>query len=171
MRGIDVPLLSPRSTDEYAPVPPGPRQRRAYHRTVERAGDHAHRLDLTPPEYLRDRVGTAAALRALDAEHGGGFFAIPPEAALDPAAAEECFAALGPVIDVQTHLVRPSRITSDSAKAHGYPELTPTLKQKVLGGNASVLYGVELYGVDVPASSAVPDWLRMVRRPLASRLA
>ena len=23
---IDVPLLSPRSTDEYAPVPPGPRQ-------------------------------------------------------------------------------------------------------------------------------------------------
>ena len=98
-------------------MPPGPRQRRAYHRTVDLAGDHAHRLDLTQPEYLRNRVGTAAALRALDAEHGGGFFDIPPEAEVDPAAADECFAALGPVVDVQTHLVRPSRITTDSAAA------------------------------------------------------
>jgi uncharacterized protein len=98
-------------------VRPGPRQRRAFHRTVAAAGDHAPRLDLTPPEYLRDRVGTAASLRALDAEHGGGFFAVPPEAEVDPAAADECFAALGPVVDVQTHLVRPSRITTDGAKA------------------------------------------------------
>jgi hypothetical protein len=36
---------------------------------------------------------------------------------VDPAAADECFAALGPVIDVQTHLIRPSRITTDSAAA------------------------------------------------------
>ncbi len=98
-------------------MPPGPRQRRAYHRTVAVADDHAPRLDLTTPEYLRDRVGTAAALRALDAEHGGGFFDVPPEAEVDPAAVDECFAALGPVVDVQTHLVRPSRITTDSAAA------------------------------------------------------
>ena len=114
---IDVPLLSPRSTDEYAPVPPGPRQQRALHRTVDLADRHAPRLDLTTPEYLRDRVGTAAALRALDAEHGGGFFDIPAEAEVDPAAADECFAALGPVVDVQTHLVRPSRHTTASAAA------------------------------------------------------
>ncbi len=98
-------------------MPPGPRQRRALHRTVDLADRQAPRLDLTTPEYLRDRVGTAAALRALDAEHGGGFFDVPAEAALDPAAADECFAALGPVVDVQTHLVRPSRHTTASAAA------------------------------------------------------
>ena len=46
-----------------------------------------------------------------------GSFDIPPEAEVDPAAADECFAARGPVVDVQTHLVRPSRRSTDAAAA------------------------------------------------------
>jgi predicted TIM-barrel fold metal-dependent hydrolase len=42
---------------------------------------------------------------------------VPPEAETDRAAADECFAGLGPVVDVQTHLVRPSRAETAGAKA------------------------------------------------------
>ena len=117
MRGIEGPLLAPRSTDEYAPVPPGPRQRRASSRVAAAAARHASRVGLTESGYLGGRLGTAATLRALDAEHGGGFFAVPPEAETDEAAADECFAARGPVVDVQTHLVRPSRAETQGAHA------------------------------------------------------
>jgi hypothetical protein len=60
-------------------------------------------------------MGTAATLRALNDAHGDRFFAVPTDAATDLAAADEVFTSTGPVIDVQTHLVRPSR--SDTAAA------------------------------------------------------
>src|SRR5207237_7411950 len=65
----------------------------------------------------RERVGTAATLRAIDAEAGGGFYPIPVEAESDPAAADAAFDGEGAVVDVQTHLVRPSRATSSAADA------------------------------------------------------
>ena len=55
------------------------------------------------------RLGTAITLRALDASAGGGFYAIPEAAEHDDSAAAEAFAATGPVIDVQTHLIDPQR--------------------------------------------------------------
>ncbi len=42
---------------------------------------------------------------------------VPAEAATDQAAADDVFAPTGPVIDVQTHLVRPSRATTQAASA------------------------------------------------------
>jgi uncharacterized protein len=98
-------------------VPPGPAQRRAAARVAATTTRHAARLGLGATDYLAGRLGTAATLRALDAEHGGGFFAVPPEAESDRAATDECFAAQGPVVDVQTHLVRPSRATTAGAEA------------------------------------------------------
>ena len=109
-RAIDAPLLAPSSTDEYEPMPPRARAAAGERpRTTDAADRNAPALDLEPADYLAGRLGTAATLRALDAAHGGGFYAVPPEAETDRAAADEGFAALGPVIDVQTHLVRPSR--------------------------------------------------------------
>ena len=129
--GIEGPLLAPRATDEYAPVPPGPAQRRAA-RTVAGAATRTRRASTwRRPTTWRGRLGTAATLRALDAEHGGGFFDIPAEAESDPAAADECFAALGPVVDVQTHLVRPSRDHHrQRRRAHGLP---PDGRARALG--------------------------------------
>ena len=63
------------------------------------------------------RRGTAATLRALDAVAGGGFYEIPTEAETDADAADAAFAATGPVIDVQTHLVDPARWHGDGAAA------------------------------------------------------
>jgi predicted TIM-barrel fold metal-dependent hydrolase len=111
------PLLAARSSDEYAPPPPALAQRRALVTAGRAAARHAPRLGLAPPEYLTGRRGTAATLRALDAEAGGGFFAVPPEAELDDAAADAAFASGPFVLDVQTHLVRPSRSTSVGAEA------------------------------------------------------
>lgn len=89
------PLLAPRATDEYS-APPWRRQ------------DHvAHSLlpEVRPP----GRRETAATLRAIDAAHGGGYYGVAPEAALDADAADAVFAGDEPVIDVQTHLVSPAR--------------------------------------------------------------
>ncbi len=103
------PLLAPRSSDEFAPVPLGERQQRAVARVHRSAERHASALGLTASAYLDDRRGTAATLRALDSEAGGGFYRVPADAEHDAGAAEATFASMGPVIDVQTHLVDPQR--------------------------------------------------------------
>ena len=77
----------------------------------------APRLDLAPATWFAGRMGTAATLLALNGAHGATFYDVAPEAATDPDAADAAFAAQGPVIDVQTHLVRPSRATTRAASA------------------------------------------------------
>jgi predicted TIM-barrel fold metal-dependent hydrolase len=74
-------------------------------------------LGLDRPAYLDGRLGTAATLRALNDAHGDTFFDVPVDATTDPDAADAVFAARAPVIDVQTHLVRPSRRSTPAAKA------------------------------------------------------
>lgn len=72
---------------------------------------HVDRVALAAlPDGIGDgRLLTAATLRAIDAGHGGGFYAVPIEAESDRAAADATFAGSEPVIDVQTHLVSPER--------------------------------------------------------------
>jgi uncharacterized protein len=103
------PLLAATSTDEYAPLPPSPAVRQAAVRFAARAGALAPRLGLTPMEYTVDRRGTATALRALNAAHGGGYFPLDEETETDEEAAAEAFSGQAPVIDVQTHFIDPTR--------------------------------------------------------------
>jgi predicted TIM-barrel fold metal-dependent hydrolase len=110
-----APLLQPKSSDEYAPPPWRPVDHLANDLTLAAAHRVARTLRLDVEVHLRGRLGTAATLRALNEAHGDRFFEVPPEAASDLAAADEVFTSTGPVIDVQTHLVRPSR--SDTAAA------------------------------------------------------
>jgi uncharacterized protein len=110
-------LLRPLHSDEYLPVRP--------HRALARATDAVARtvpqlagaVALDAPTYAHDRRATALALLEIDGAHGGGFYAIDPGAALNRDAAAAAFRARGPVVDVQTHLVRPSRHTTASAAA------------------------------------------------------
>ncbi len=111
------PLLRASSTDEFDPLPLTPADRRAAARLTETADGLAPRLDQTPGEYLVDRRGTAAALRAIDAAHGGGFYDIDAAAETDAEAADAVFAARGPVVDVQTHFIDPGRWSKPSAEA------------------------------------------------------
>ncbi len=111
------PLLAPRSSDEFSPPALDTPQQRAVATAVDAASRHARRLKLDERAYLGDRVGTAATLRAIDAAAGGGFYDIPPEAEMDRAAADTALGGSETVVDVQTHLVRPSRFTTSAAKA------------------------------------------------------
>jgi predicted TIM-barrel fold metal-dependent hydrolase len=68
-----------------------------------------------------------------------------------------------PLIDAFRAFTIPERLQ----EAHGYPELTPTLKQKILGGNASALYGIK----GRPDTDGERAWLAEVRPHLATQLA
>lgn len=111
------PVLSPLSTDEYPARPLAERDRRARDRVLDRADRHAGSLGLAELAYASDRRGLAATLRAVDHEAGGGFFAVPAAAEVDAAAADATFSGDEIVIDVQTHLVRPSRAETAAASA------------------------------------------------------
>jgi predicted TIM-barrel fold metal-dependent hydrolase len=95
--------------------------RDADRRAVAAAGavieDAAHRLRLAVSDVARDRRGTAATLRAIDAAHGGGFYTVPERAAFELDAAADAFDGDVPVIDVQTHLVDPTRWVGAGASA------------------------------------------------------
>ncbi len=110
-------LLRARSSDEYAPLPWSAADREAIARFGMATAVVAPRLSQSAGEYAVDRRGTAASLRAIDAAHGGGFYAVPAAAVDDLEAAESTFAGRGPVVDVQTHLVDPARWTGPGADA------------------------------------------------------
>lgn len=111
------PLLRRASSDEYAPLPWTPRDRRALTELGRSLPERARIVGMSAQEYRFDRRGTASTLQALDAAHGGGFFDVPEAAAFDLAAAEAAFAGAGPVVDVQTHLVDPQRWSGSHAAA------------------------------------------------------
>jgi len=98
-------FLERRSSDEYAPPPSTPGEKRAAARFVA-AGEHAaRRTGVALGAWARARRGTAAGLLALNAEAGREFYRVPEEAALDDAAAAEALGGNEVVIDVQTHFV------------------------------------------------------------------
>jgi uncharacterized protein len=117
MRTGVPPLLRRAATDEYAPLPWSDRDRRAIDWLTRDLPEHARVVGMSADEYRFDRRGTASTLRAIDAEHGGGFFAVPEAATLDAAAAERAFGGRAPVVDVQTHLVDPARWSGAHAAA------------------------------------------------------
>jgi len=113
------PLLRARSSDEYRPLPWRTVDRQAIVRSGTTVRDAASRLGMSEPAYTLDRRGTAATLRAIDDAHGGGFFAVADVATLELDAADAAFRGDAPVIDVQTHLVDPTRWVGPGAAALG----------------------------------------------------
>jgi hypothetical protein len=81
-------VLQRRSTDEYTPLPYHPINLPVVARVRAEGPEHAARLSMPLADYWSSRQGTAAALRALDEAWGGGFYSVPPEAALDRDAAD-----------------------------------------------------------------------------------
>jgi hypothetical protein len=117
MKTLVPPLLRRISSDEVPPLPWAEADRRALAQLEGVLPGAARRVSLAEPAYAQDRRGTAATLRAIDAAHGGGFFAVPEAALSDPDAAAEAFRGQAPVVDVQTHLVDPARFSGAGAEA------------------------------------------------------
>ena len=108
-------VLQRRSTDEYTPRPYHPANLPVVARVMAQGPEHANRLSMSLGDYWSGRQGTASALRALDEAWGGGFYNVPPEAALDSAAADAALGGDQLVIDVQTHYVADRRTATDLA--------------------------------------------------------
>ncbi len=111
------PLLAARSSDEYEPMPLRPVDQQVIDLAASTGEVAAARLGVDEPTWFAGRMGTAATLRALNEAHGDAFYDVPLDATTDQVAVDDVFAAKGPVIDVQTHLVRPSRGTTRAAGA------------------------------------------------------
>jgi predicted TIM-barrel fold metal-dependent hydrolase len=111
------PLLRRIASDEYAPLPWTRGDRAALARLARRLPDAARAARTGLDAYVHDRRATAATLRAVDAAAGGGYYAVPADAERDRAAAAAAFDGGSPVVDVQTHLVRPSRMQGAHAEA------------------------------------------------------
>jgi len=101
-----LPLILRRvSTDEYTPLPYSPIDHRVMAQVRAQGPTIAARLSMSLGDYWSSRQGTAAALREINEAWGGGFYSVPPEAALDRAAADGALGGDQLVIDVQTHYI------------------------------------------------------------------
>ena len=98
-------FLERRSSDEYAPPPRTAREKRAVARFVAEGERAARRAGLAFGALATGRRGTAAGLRALNAEAGREFYRVPEAALFDEDAARSALGGDAVVIDVQTHFV------------------------------------------------------------------
>jgi len=101
------------SNGEFLPLALPKRLQAAQAMAADRLTAQARRLGQSRRGFLGSLCGAATTLLAFNHAHAaignlGGRFAVDPEAALDPAAAEATIGANGDLIfDVQTHLVDP----------------------------------------------------------------
>ncbi len=111
--GRRLPIkLDSTSNGEFAPVPLWPANREANRLAHEAASAHAGRLGVPRRAFLTSACGAASTLLAFNAANAaagrtGGFFDLPPEAALDQPLAR---AQVGParqefILDVQGHFI------------------------------------------------------------------
>lgn len=102
-------VLERRHTDEYVPPRLSEPTARARVEVLAAGEDSAKRVGQGVGRYWAGRLGTAAALLAINRSYSERYFDVPEQAALDAEAAAEGFAGIGPVIDVQTHFIADQR--------------------------------------------------------------
>ena len=119
------------STEEYAPVPHHPLNLPVIARVRAEGPKQAARLSMSVADYWSSRQGTAAALHELNQAWGGGFYSVPPEAALDREAADAALGGDHLVIDIQTHYV--TGPTPNNRIAQEVPTLLLGLGESVAG--------------------------------------
>ena len=102
-------FLQRRHTDEFVPPGYSRRDTEVISRVVAAGPDTAKRTAQALADYWSGRTGTAAGLLELDRAAGGGYYPLPPEAAIDAEAAAEALGGGELVIDVQTHFVSDRR--------------------------------------------------------------
>ncbi len=152
-----LPLpLQRRSNDEFPPLPYSARDLRAVAQVLDAAPGRARALGLAPTRYAASRMGTAAALRAIDAAWGGGFYAVPAEAETDQAAADAALGGPELVVDVQTHYIAPHRARSEGAAGVlGFIQMVAPERWKGLTGAAGLGLAEYLRCVFLESETAV----------------
>lgn len=112
--GTRLPIkLDTTTNGEFAPIPLEAIHERANAMALEEATRNAKRLALDRRSFLVSACGAASTLLAFNAAHAsrgprGGFYEVPPEAALDLHAARSSVDGGEFIFDVQGHFVNPS---------------------------------------------------------------
>jgi hypothetical protein len=102
--------LDSSSNGEYWPVVANDRLTHVVTRAREHAATNARKLGCSRREYLASACGAASVLLAMNQLGcGGGSYQVPPESALDQAAAEAAVGGDEFIFDVQTHQVSADR--------------------------------------------------------------
>jgi predicted TIM-barrel fold metal-dependent hydrolase len=118
--------LDSTSNGEYWPQPVDPAIATVNRSALEAAARNARRIGMTRREYLASCCGAATVFLGLNQLGcAGGRYRVPPEAALEPAAAREALGGSELVFDVQTHQVSAERVWWDA----GGPTLADFLKR------------------------------------------
>jgi len=109
--GTRLPIkLDSTSNGEFVPVPLSPANREANRLAHVAAERNAKRLDISKRSFLVSACGAASTLLASNAANAaagrsGGFFDLPPEAALEPQAARSVADQGEFIFDVQGHFI------------------------------------------------------------------
>jgi uncharacterized protein len=109
--GRRLPIkLDSTSNGEFVPVPLSPANREANRLAHAAAERNAKRLDISKRSFLVSACGAASTLLAFNAANAaagraGGFFDLPPEAALEPQAARSVADQGEFIFDVQGHFI------------------------------------------------------------------
>lgn len=161
-------FLERRGTDEYQPPPYTAADRRviAASHAVGTSSAKKHAID--PEHHWASRLGTAAGLRALNAEWGEEFYRVPPEAVDDLAAADESLGGDDMVIDVHTHYIADRPISPQMSRQNLelYRSLMPDwldglegVDVKLVCTHKGISFGSETGSPrDIgPAAAAFPD--------------
>mgnify|MGYP000900573192 FL=1 len=112
--GLRLPIkLDSTSNGEFVPVPLEPVHQLARRDALAQATANARRLGLDRRSFLVGLTGAATTLLAMNRAYAsagkqGGHYAIPCEAAMEPAAAAEALAGNEFIFDVQGHFVNPT---------------------------------------------------------------
>ena len=113
---IDPPLLAPHSTDEYQPMPPSVALQRAARRVIDVASTSAPRLSISEAASrgeARHRSHPSCPRR----RSWRRLLRRPAGSRTRPVRGRRMLRRARTVVDVQTHLVRPSRFTTAGTKA------------------------------------------------------
>ena len=105
--------LDSTSNGEFTPVPLAPEHHHANALAHDQAELNARRLGVSRRGFLVSACGAASSLLAMNAAYAaagkrGGFFQVPAQAALEPAAAEAAVSGKEFIFDVQGHFVNPT---------------------------------------------------------------
>ncbi len=112
--GNRLPIkLDSTSNGEFEPIPLAHYHRLANRLARDAANDNARRLAWSRRRFMVSTCGAATALMAMNTAYAavgktGGRFVLPPEAALDPAAAGAALDGGEFIFDVQGHFVNPT---------------------------------------------------------------
>lgn len=111
--GLRLPIkLDATSNGEFVPIPLHPVHRRIRHEALSDADHAARRLARSRRDFLISSCGAASTLLAMNrvyaaAGQTGGYYAIDPEAAYEPALADAAVTGQEFIFDVQGHFVNP----------------------------------------------------------------